>query len=436
MNNPMQDMMAEATRLMQEGRLSDATAAIQQALGNGSLPSSGTPFAQSFGTPFTQASGSPFASQFAPPFGASFGQAGGSWSSPEPAAASGPVIDVPLRPVTDMPNPRTTERAFRRGSKPGRVRPAPGKKKARGGAPKPTVVPGGGTFVERSFTNAAGTRAYKLYVPSGYTGQDEVPMVVMLHGCTQDPDDFAAGTRMNELAEEGTFLVAYPQQGGGSNMQKCWNWFKAADQGRGRGEPSIIAGITCEVLGEYNVSPEKVYVAGMSAGGAMAAIMGSAYPDLYAAVGVHSGLAPGAAHDLPSALSAMQGGGGMGPMSTPRKSAATGASGPAVPLIVFHGDRDGTVNARNAEAVVSHFRAGGLDGRSAGPIGVRQGQVPGGHSYTRSAHRDADGRTVVEQWTVHGLGHAWSGGGRAGSYTDPNGPDASAEMMRFFQEQR
>ncbi|WP_207955708.1 extracellular catalytic domain type 1 short-chain-length polyhydroxyalkanoate depolymerase [Rubrobacter marinus] len=299
----------------------------------------------------------------------------------------------------------------------------------------PDVVPDGGRFLERSFTNAAGTRSYKLYVPSGYTGREEVPLVVMLHGCTQNPDDFAAGTRMNALAEERTFLVAYPQQGGGDNMQKCWNWFKEADQGRGRGEPSIIAGITCEVLGEYNVAPDRVYVAGMSAGGAMAAIMGSAYPDLYAAVGVHSGLAPGAARDLPSAFSAMNGGMGLGG-TAPASVPLTDASGRSVPVIVFHGDRDGTVHPRNAEAVITYYKASGLDGKSAAPIKVRQGQVPDGYSYTRATHLDADGRPVVEHWTVRGLGHAWSGGGRRGSYTDLKGPDASAEMARFFDAHR
>jgi poly(hydroxyalkanoate) depolymerase family esterase len=414
MNNPMQDMMTEATRLVQEGRLSDATAAIQRALGGGSAPS--------------------FAPTFTPPFAPATEESG---EAHKATSASGQVIDVPLRPLKDLEDRRPAERFFRRGSEPrrvGRVRRAPGKK-ARTQGPKPTVVPAGGRFVERSFTNEAGTRAYKLYIPSGYTGQ-EVPLVVMLHGCTQDPDDFAAGTRMNAQAEGHTFLVAYPQQGGGSNMQKCWNWFKDGDQHRDRGEPSIIAGITREVLGEYNVSPDRVYVAGMSAGGAMAAIVGSAYPDLYAAVGVHSGLAPGAARDLPSALSAMNGG-GVGSMGAQSPGAGKrDASGRTVPLIVFHGDRDGTVNPRNAEAVVSHYTAGSLDGKTAEPIRVRQGQVPGGYSYTRSTHHDAAGRPVVEHWNVHGLGHAWSGGGRPGSYTDPNGPDASAEMMRFFQEHR
>jgi poly(hydroxyalkanoate) depolymerase family esterase len=290
--------------------------------------------------------------------------------------------------------------------------------------------------VERSYTNRAGTRAYKLYIPNGYVGQ-AVPLVVMLHGCTQSPDDFAAGTRMNALAEEHTFLVAYPAQSQNANISRCWNWFEAGEQQRGRGEPSLIAGITCEVVGEYHIEADRVYVAGMSAGGAMAAIMGATYPDLYAAIGVHSGLAPGAAHDLSSAFSAMRD----GEVVTVRQDTTTREPTPIVPAIVFHGDRDTTVHPRNADHLVAYCGAVGntADGRDdAGkpvpPVTVRQGQVPGGYSYACAAHHDAGGRAVIEQWTVHGLGHAWSGGSGSGSYTDPKGPDASAEMVRFFRQ--
>ncbi len=286
----------------------------------------------------------------------------------------------------------------------------------------PVVVPEGARFEERTYTNAAGSRPYKLYIPSGYTGQ-ALPLVVMLHGCTQSPDDFAAGTRMNELAEEQTFLVAYPAQTQAANMSKCWNWFSAGDQQRDQGEPSLIAGITREIMQEFTIEPGRVYIAGLSAGGAAAAIMGATYPDLYAAIGVHSGLACGAASDMPSAFAAMKQGGS----ATKKRVRRHGRSASAVPIIVFHGDRDTTVNPINGDEVAAQAKAS-ADLRTS----VRRGQSAGGMSYTCTVHSDASGQAMLEQWVLHGAGHAWSGGSPAGSYTDPRGPDASREMMRFF----
>jgi poly(hydroxyalkanoate) depolymerase family esterase len=285
---------------------------------------------------------------------------------------------------------------------------------------KPAPAPeGGGRFVEASFTNGAGTRSYKLYIPAGYHGQT-VPLVVMLHGCTQSPDDFAAGTGMNALAEEHGFLVLYPAQAQSANAQRCWNWFIPTDQQRDTGEPSLIAGITRRVMVEHAVDPRRVYVAGLSAGGAQAAIMGIAYPEFYAAVGVHSGLAAGAAKDLPSALAAMKNGESMSPTD--------GASRPLVPTIVFHGDQDRTVSPRNGDRVVAQALAGAAGLRTE----HEQGQVEGGHGYSRTLYRNDKGATVLERWQVHGAGHAWAGGSEAGTYTDPRGPSASREMLRFF----
>lgn len=279
-------------------------------------------------------------------------------------------------------------------------------------APAPASPRGGGRFVTDRYTNAAGTRTYKTYLPERPV--QGLPAVVMLHGCKQHPDDFAAGTRMNALADELGFVVVYPAQSSRANVSGCWNWFQAQHQQRETGEPSLIAGITREVTSQYRLDAHRTYVAGLSAGGAMAAVMGSTYPELYAAVGIHSGLAYAAARDLPSAFAAMK-----------RKAAGTGsrvaaAQGP--PLIVFHGDRDTTVHPSNGE----HATSGTLER-------VEKGHA-NGRAYTRTTHLDAAGEPVLEHWLVHGAGHAWSGGSASGSFADPRGPDASREMLRFFRE--
>src|SRR3954462_8550063 len=243
-------------------------------------------------------------------------------------------------------------------------------------------LPEGATFETATFTNPAGTRDYKLYVPANRTAQP-LPLIVMLHGCTQSPDDFAAGTRMNALAEEHGFLVAYPAQPSSANAHKCWNWFSANDQGRDQGEPSLIAGITRQIMRDHPVDPSRVYVAGLSAGGAAAAIMGAAYPDLYAAVGVHSGLPVGSARDIPSAFAAMRQGGA---------GAAKGSR--AVPTIVFHGDKDATVHPRNGAAVIAQSTAPATGLRTT----VQQGQAPGGRAYSRTVHADPSGKALGEHW--------------------------------------
>ncbi|HET9340034.1 MAG TPA: PHB depolymerase family esterase [Casimicrobiaceae bacterium] len=292
-----------------------------------------------------------------------------------------------------------------------------------------------GAFLNRSFANHAGTRDYMLYVPASYSAEsgEPVPVIVMLHGCTQSPDDFAAGTRMNALADEHGFLVIYPAQAANANGSRCWNWFRPEDQVRDSGEPSLIAGITREVASAYCVDARRIFVAGMSAGASMAVILGAMYPELFGAVGAHSGLPYGAAHDMPSAFSAMKGGAARpGPF---RPSAATPshrAQGSSwTPTIIFHGDHDRTVNARNGDAIVEQVTVVASD-RQPLRAKVQTGTAKGGRGYRRTDYVDDADQTIVEHWMVHGAGHAWSGGSPTGSFTDPTGPDASAEMIRFF----
>ena len=294
------------------------------------------------------------------------------------------------------------------------------------GSPRPP-----GTTVNGSHTCQAGTRSYKLYVPAR-TGKELMPLVVMLHGCTQSPDDFAAGTRMNEMAERYGFLVAYPEQATNANGSKCWNWYRAQDQSRDTGEPSLIAGITRDIVRTWPVDMKRVFVAGLSAGGAMAVILGRTYPDMYAAVGVHSGLAYGVAHDVPSAFTAMKTN-PENPVFTP-----TPTSMLLVPTIVFHGDCDAMVNAGNGAHVVAQTLAQaqlGQTGRAVLQATEYAGSASGGRRYTRTVYRDKAGRPLVEQWLVHGAGHAWAGGSDFGSFTDPEGPDATEAMIHFFLSQ-
>ena len=297
-----------------------------------------------------------------------------------------PTIDAKGHVVEESKRRRPTGAISARGGK--HSAPFDGMKKFSGlnlrgpigrAPPSPSdIVPDGTRFIEGTFSNAAGSRTYKLFIPSRSQGQ-QLPLLVMLHGCTQSPDDFAAGTRMNFLAEEQNCFVVYPEQPSGANQAKCWNWFRAGDQRRDGGEPSLIAGITRQIMRDHAIDPKRVYVAGLSAGGAAAAIMGATYADLYAAVGIHSGLACGAASDLPSAFAAMRQG---------NASGATGKAGSPVPTIVFHGDRDTTVHPNNGDRILEQSAKA-----TSSTTKVLRGRVPDGHAYTRSILTDGGGRS-------------------------------------------
>ena len=288
-------------------------------------------------------------------------------------------------------------------------------------------LPSGAMFETHSFASATGQRNYKLYVPS-HTFDAPRPLVVMLHGCTQDADDFAIGTKMNRLAEELNILIAYPEQSSSANNLRCWSWFNPRDQKRDNGEPAIIAGITLAVASKYNVDPARIFIAGLSAGGAMAVVMGKTYPDIFSAVGVHSGLPFQAASDVPSAFAAMRNG-------QPRPAQFATArdtpppSGNIPRTIVFHGEADTTVHPENGERLFIEAARGEA-------ITI---QVDSDHAATSSAFRrriamTRAGDIIAEYWTILEGGHAWSGGDARGSYATEQGPDATREMVRFFLE--
>lgn len=379
MNDLFQAAMLEATQLTQAGRLVEATTVIQRALGG--MPGVAEPC----------------------------GPAGDASDERDVIDGDFRVVEEGLtgldaRPdASDALTPRGMESEAWFGAMPG---------------PR---------FISGSYGNQAGSRDYRLYLPGHRADARQArPLIVMLHGCGQDPDDFATGTRMNQLAEEQGWVVLYPAQADSANLSGCWNWFNETDQQRDQGEPSIIADLTRQVMASHHIDPQRVYVAGLSAGGAMAATLAATYPDLYAAVGVHSGLPYAAARDMASAVGAMrQGVVRSGWISPPLEARP-------LPAIVFHGDCDTTVHPANAVQVIA--QACGNPACLGSGVQIEQGRVPGGYGFTRTRYQDSEGRAQAELWLVHSAGHGWMGGDGLGTYAEPRGPDASREMLRFFDE--
>jgi poly(hydroxyalkanoate) depolymerase family esterase len=404
MNDEHMTAMAEAAALTRAGRLAEATALIRRTLPGGpAAPVDVVPgeVVEPDGVPRGGASGE------GPPAGGATRCSGGGLRGLLREHLGKAAAGV----ATHLPDGATLPRSLPIPD----LSQLPGLSGLPGGLPG-TAAPAGpalpGETLSCTHRGAAGERPYTLYVPT--TGNGPRPLVVMLHGGTQTAADFAAATRMSVLAEEHGFLVAYPEQVTSANSMRYWNWFQPADQHRDGGEPAILAGVVADVAAAQAVDPDRVYVAGFSAGAAMAAVLGATHPDVFAAVGVHSGLPHGCAQDVGSAFSAM------------RQSPRVPPLDRSVPVIAFHGDADMTVASANATRVVEQFSGG----RATGTATTEHGS---GRTAGRTVVR-RDGSVIAEQWTVHGSGHAWSGGAAGGSYTDPAGPDASAEMLRFFAE--
>jgi poly(hydroxyalkanoate) depolymerase family esterase len=285
-------------------------------------------------------------------------------------------------------------------------------------------------------SGTSGPRSYQLYVPGGYSGAP-LPLVMMLHGCTQDPSNFMAGTRMNDRGEANGFFVLYPGEPSTIQSLSCWQWFDGADQMRGSGEPADLVAMLDQVASQYAVDASHVYVAGISAGAAMAVILGATYPDRFAGIGVGAGVEYGATTSGISGSASVQSSGGPDPaMQGQAAFAAMGAAKRVVPTIVIYGTQDAIVAPVNDDQVITQWATtDGLAGAMlpASPDAVEHGAVPGGHTYTTSTWHDVrTGAPVLRKIAVDGMGHAWSGGDTAGTYTDPMGPNASDAVWAFF----
>jgi poly(hydroxyalkanoate) depolymerase family esterase len=304
-----------------------------------------------------------------------------------------------------------------------------------------------GEWVRDSASSASDSRNYVLWVPSTYDKRKSTPLVMMLHGCMQKPEDLAAISGMNAVADKHNFLVVYPEQTAAANPLKCWNWFDPKNQTRGSGEPSLLAAIVKKIQSTHNVNLKKIYVVGISAGGAMAVVMAATYPDLFSGVGTSAGLAFKSATSVESGLAAMKQGNPdprqLGSLAyTAMRDGLRARPKKSLPLIVFQGSADPYVNPLNADQQITQWASAndylddGKDNQSvkAQTGELLEGNIPAGYSYTRSIYKDRAGRLLMEKWIVKGLAHAWSGSPVAGAFADPKGPNASEEMWRFFKQ--
>ena len=420
-NINLKHLMGEATQLVRNGQLADATRVIQQTLG-------GAVARHSNNTGSSVAPAHTATAPLPPPVaGQPAAGHGAPWRRPSTPA------DVEDAVVVDRSTPTDAHTATSpTGSNP--------------------LADPPGSFTRVAITHPGAKHNphhYHLYVPPGATANSPMPLVLMLHGCTQNPVDFATGTGMNAAAAPANALVLYPEQPRSANPNGCWNWFRPGDQQRGGGEPALLVAMVRDVMDRHAVDAQRVYVAGLSAGGAMAALLGREYPDVFAAVGVHSGLQAGAAHNVMGALSAMKNGAKPGSAAARQAASTRPATGPTLPpppMIVFHGDADPTVHAHNGEQLIEATLTAlaTTPGREQATVEtVYKGQSPHGQGYTRTVYSVVGGapaakaspsQVVAEHWVLQGAGHAWAGGHAGGSHTDPRGVNATQEMLRFFLE--
>ena len=295
-----------------------------------------------------------------------------------------------------------------------------------------SVVAQTGHRVEREFQGVAGSRRYAVWVPRDFDSRTERPLVVVLHGCLQNAADIARGTRFDERADEDGFLVLYPEQPAVVVPAKCWRWYDAAHQSRdSAGEPALLAALTQKVATDYHVDRTRVYVAGISAGGAMAVNILAAYPEIFAAGAAHSALPYRAAVGVAHALAAMRTGVIADSVMPERVLMASGSRREPRPLLVLNGGKDQVVAPRNGDALTRQWTVAVQEWLGQPLDSVVVDTTAGGRAARRVSYR-ASGRTWIEHWTILELGHAWSGGSSSGTYTDTAGPRATDLMAEFF----